>query len=287
MFTVSILKDTNRVVANSNINWAGIKNGSYIKFKNIPALFTIYETRNLLIFKDFSLVNNRTIQINQDIGIDIQKDDELKIIYKEYELVSVFGISNAGTGYRKGDKIKLNNDCPSIDLSTGLTNHTTLEITATNQDGGVTALSIISKGRYLIRPSVNLTGCIGGTGNNLLLETLFTEVDVQKPIEKRVEFIENNVPCILYLDSPLPIGVKEGRVSLSKWELLINQSINNNLINSEFDIVQDFTQYLRLPLLAQNSLSRDVLLNQSLNILDDEIKRLKEAVANINNRLAS
>lgn len=285
MFTVSIFKDTNRVVANSNVNWSGIKRGSYIKFKNIPALFTIYEAHNLLIFKDFEIVNSRTIKINQDVGIDIQKHDELKIIYKEYELISIFGISNSGKGYRKGDKIKLDNEYPSVDISTGITNYTTLEVTDTDKYGGITSVSIISKGRYLVKPQTNILGCIGGTGSGALFESLFTEVSVQKPLERRIEFIENNVPCIIYLDSPLPVGITEGKISLSKWDILINQPINNTLINSEFDIIQDFTQYLHLPLLAQNSLSRDVLLNQSLNILDDEINKLKEAVANINKHL--
>ena len=253
------------------------KPGSYFRFKNDPTLFSVQKASNLLVLHEFEIINGPTIKIESDVGIDISVGDEILISHKEYELITVFQIKNKGTGYKIGDKLKLDAEFPNMDVINGLMDYATLEVTEVDKTGGILKININSKGKYFKEPQ-NELGVIGSLGKGALFEVAFKEMDTKKLIERQVEFIEYNIPCTIYLNAPIPNGVTKGRLSIDKWELFLSANYDKNLINIEYEIIQDFTSHLGLPLLAQNSFSKDSVINKSFHILDARIKELEEQI---------
>lgn len=283
MFTVSILKDTNRLVATSSVNWSNVKAGSFFRFKKDPNLYSIIKARHFTQFNDFKLLNARTITINTDVGINLLKNDELNIIYKEYEIITIFNIINKGTKYKIGDKLKLNIDNPSYDISSGLSSFCVIEVLEVNSSGGIEKINLEKKGRYLNKPISNEIECSGGHGIGCKLDVLFKENNAQEPLERKIEYIQHDNPCTIYLNAPLPTGVVEGRLSVNKWELFITSIATNNIINSEFDIIQDFTPNYHFGLLIPNSISKDPIINNNFTKIDIKLKELEDAINRLTN----
>lgn len=284
MFFISILKDTNRVVATSSINWSNLKEGSFLRFKKDPTLYSISKVREFTEFHDFKKINNKTIQINNNTGINFLKTDEIKISYKTYKFVTIFSINNSGNGYKVGDKIKLAISYPSYDIVSGIYDDTILEVREINNKGGITQIGIISSGRYLKEINDTIINTVGGNGNGCKLEVAFKEENIKEPIENKIEYIDFNTPTTIYLSSPLSDGVEYGKLSVKKWELFISASMSENIINSEYEIIQDFTDFLKLGLLVQNSMSKDSIINRNFTIIDDKLKELENKISQLTNR---
>lgn len=276
-FTASIRENSNRVVSSSKCNWSGAKTGCYFRFKNDGVIYNVKKASSFSVFYPFELISNKTIKINTDIGINLSIGDELLIVYKEYELVTVFEILNKGKGYRVGDRLKLDSELPVIDISTGITEYSVLEVLETDSDGGILKINISTKGKYLKSPE-NELNCVGGSGKNGRFSVVFKEINTSQIIEREIEHIDYNVPCIIYLNSILPQGVTFGKISVNKWELFLSSTVDKNILNGQYEIIQDYTSHLSLPLLLPNSLSKEPLLNKSLTIIDEEIRLLKAEI---------
>lgn len=280
MYTGSIEANTNKVISSTCCNLAGVKSNSFLRFKGINCLFDVLETKNNLLFFDAELLNIATIIINYDTGINILNNDDIKLIYPEYQLVSVFGITQGGKNYKVGDKISLNIDCCIYDIVSGRKEDSVFEVKEVDENGAIKQIGLISKGRYYRQITAQNIDCFGGNGFGAVLHCIFSETLSQPKDRKVINISFSDGKTFIYLNEPLP-NIKNCKISLSKWELLISPIINTKLENKEFEIIQDFTPNLRLPILVNNSFSRDVLINRSLTIIDSEIQALKDKLSNI------
>lgn len=281
-FTASIKNGTNRVVSSAQCSWSSAKPGCFFRFKNDPCLFSVQKVSNFSLFKDFEVVHGKTIKIHDDVGIDFSVGDEFVVLYKEYELITIFEIVNKGSGYKAGDKLKLNSDLPNLDIQTGILEYSVLEVLEVDSAGGILKINISSKGRYLKEPESELT-VIGSMGSGAVFKTIFKEMDCKQLIERQIEYIEYNIPCVILLNSPLPKGVSKGKLSLNKWELFLSTNYSRNLVNSEYEIIQDYTSNYKLPLLATNSLSREPIINKSFSMIDEQLKNLQSQIDALKN----
>lgn len=281
-FTCSILKDTNRVISASDCDWSKVAEGSFFKLSKDRTFFTVLKSQSIFLNYDFEVKDPRRIIIKKDIGINLSEHDTLKIIYKEYELLTVMSIVKPGKGYKKDDIIYLQGGIPVIDKTDNIKKTTSLIVSEVDESGGIKNISLKDKGLYTEFPRT-ICNVFGGSGDFAELETEFQVTDNKTIIDRGIVRIDYS-PQIseLYLDYALSEGIKKGRISCNKWEILLSGNyLDKTQRNAEYEINRDFTPYLKMPLLSKNSFQQDIVFNTSLMILENKIKELEERLARL------
>ena len=278
-FTVSILKNTNKILSSSQDNLAGIKPGSYIKLGGTDILYQISETKQIIIFKDFELIDNRTIKINSNTNVDFQKEDIIEIMYDEYELNSVISIVKPGRFYQNEEIITIKDGEPSVNVMDGIPYPTKLKIDEVDDNGGIVRLELNQNGKYIVPPHNNCN-VISKYGTDALLKLKYKIIDNHETLSKVIKNISfNNNETILELNYSLPSGIKNGKISCKKYEIyLTNLYLGDTLFNVNYEIFKDFTPYLKLPLMLKNSSCPEILFNDALIKIDKEIQELKKII---------
>ena len=79
----------------------------------------------------------------------------------------------------------------------------------------------------------------------------------------------------------LPTGIKEGKLSIEKWEMiLVSNYQGENKIAQPFQVIRDFTPNYRIPLITKNSFNQELIINHALTILDKKIAELENKLKN-------
>ncbi len=279
-FTVSAQNGSNRVISSSEEKFNGFREGSLIKIKDDSNLYTVLNKENSFLIKDFKVLENRTIFINEDIGVNLQRGDILKITYKEYELLMVLSILNNGKDYNIGDDLFINDGDAIIDILTGNKHLTILTVLEVNEKGGIKKLGVKSKGKYLIPPK-NKTNLINENGIcEAIVETKYIEIDNATIIERVVSNIniKDNKSYIM-LDYSLTPNLKEGKFSVEKCLLTLSCNYSGETgTNLEYKIYYNFTPNLNIPLMVQNSQSSWIIFNKAMQILDSRLREIEEKI---------
>lgn len=275
-FTVSILKNTNRLVSSSQDNFGGLRPGSFIKIGGTSILYQIAEVKKFLLLKDFLVQDNREITIASDLGINIQCEDNIKIIFDEYELNSVINIRKKGKFYSNGEILSIVGGKVSIDLKNGIGEPTRLRIEEVTSDGGIERLSLVDVGKYIVPPKSKVE--VNGKGEGAELELKFSPKDNSSILERVIKGIQKTEnQTTLTLDYSLPIGIKNGKMNLEKWEMfLVNNYLGESLHGVSYEIYKDFTPNIKLPLILRNNSSPHLIFNHAMQLIDSEIQAIKD-----------
>jgi len=275
-FAVSILKNSNRLVSSSQDNFGGLRPGSFIKIGNSAILYQISETKKFFLLKDFSAKDSREIIINSDLGINIQQEDNIKIIFDEYELDSVVNIIKKGKFYGQGEEFSVPGGELSIDLKSGTGTPTRLKIEEISSNGGIERISLVDAGKYIVPPSNKIEVLGNGTGAEIELK--FSPKGNSSIVERVIKGIQRGEnTTTLLLDYSLPLGVKKGKINIEKWELyLVNNYLEESSYGVKYEIYKDFTPNIKLPLALKNNSSPHLIFNHAIQIIDAEIQAIKE-----------
>ena len=278
-FTVSVSKDSNKIISSSEDSFAGIKPGSYIKIGNVDLLYSVLNSRKFSYIKEFELLDSKTIQINCDTKISLQREDVIKIIYDEYKLGTILNIINPGQYYKLDDILTVKNGELSIDISSGIGYPTKLKVEEVGEFGGVMKLISDSDGKYIVPPQGKIE-VFGDSGENLLLELdykLIENRNIQERVIKNVEFKDNKT--IIILDYSLPIGIKKGTLSTEKWEItLMTEYQGNSSLNVPYKVFNDFSPNYSFPLTVKNNPDMHTIFNKAILDIDKKIKELEDKI---------
>ena len=277
MFTISVLKNTNKLICSSEDNLSHVREGSFIKIGNDNLIYTISKVNKVFFIKDFEIKSQRLIVINDDIGIKLQKGDTIKISYKEYELNNILEIKKSGKLYVLNEILKIKNGEPVIDLSTGLSDRTELIVERINESGGVSELGLKNAGKYIIPPDGDCQ-VFSERGEDCILSLEYKLSDSRTTLERKIEEINiSDNKTYLRLNYSLPEGVSNGKLSTEKWEITLQSNyIEDTKVNINYQIYKDFTPYLHIPLMVKNSQSADVIYNKGMSIIEEQIVKIKK-----------
>lgn len=281
--TVSVLKDTNRIVASSEAELGAVRPGSYIRLGTDKNFYIINKTQKIYFIKDFEVIAPNAIKINSDVGINLLQGDTLTLSYKEYELKTLLSIENSGVGYRVGDILIPNEGIPSYDPKLDQEFVTKFRVEAVDTKGGILSLSFVQKGKYVEKPK-SVFELRGGSGANASICCEYSLIDNRSFVEQEIDIIDSSehVSATIRLMFPLPRGVKNGKLSIEKWEMYLNSNyLEESKFNSKYEITRDFTPILNLPLMTDGSFSTKIIYNQSMQSLENEIVSLREQVAKL------
>lgn len=285
-FTISIKQNTNKILSSTEDNFLGINAGNYIKIGNSEILYPISNVNQIFISKKFTIFSSKEICLNEDSGIDIQNNDLLSIIYDEFEIENINEIINTGQEYRIGDELVLIGGESSVNIENGIPNTTKLIVTETFENGRIKQLSIKDYGKYIIPPGSNCEFIsVNGNGNGLVLNLSYKICSSKNVLKRYVKFIRKDIEnnkTYLILDYSLPNNLKNGNLSLSKYEILLsNLYLEETKFNVNYELIKNFTPNCKFPLLLKNSISYDVIFNKAMILIDEEINKLKNEILNI------
>lgn len=278
--SISVSKNSDKIISSTQDSFAAIRSGSYIKIGDLDILYSIINSKNFFYSKEFRVLPSRVLKISSHTNTFLQRDDAVKITYDEYKLDYILNIVNGGQFYTKGDILIVNGGSPSINLVDGNIFPTKLIVEEINPDGGaVQRLSLHEPGKYITPPTGTVT-LSGGHGESLLLELKYSIIDnrnIEERLIKDIQFVNNET--LLTLDYPLPSSVEMGRLSLEKWEAQLSVPyLGETALNIGYKIFQDFTLNYKLPLIVKNNPDYHLIINNALIKIDQEIKKLESLI---------
>lgn len=270
-YTASILKGSNRLIASSQANWAGLPTGSFVIFDEDEDFYKVVDKESFFLVKDFEKIEDDKILIKENVGVKLSLNDSIKLTFKEYELSNVT-IRNSGSGFKVGDILTAKGGACKKDLINDLTIPADVKVSKVDKKGAIKELEINTKGLYLSCPdSIQVF-------DSAELELHFTATE-KRTIEDRSisNILYSDNETVLVLNQGLPLNLGNGKLSVEKWELILsNEYPKETKINATYKVLTEFTPHLNLPLLRNDLSKNEAVLNQALMTIDKEIKDLKD-----------
>ena len=271
-YTASILKDTNRLIASSQANWSALRNGSYIIFDDDDEFYKVVDKEEFFYIKEFKVLDSNLILVEGSTDIRLSLNDNVSLTFKEFEAGSV-EVIDGGLGFSKGDILEIQSGLFKTSAQDGLPCLTKVSIDKVSDKGKVLSASIISNGIYY-EPPVGYPPL----RNSLKIKLDYSLID-KRTIESRaisnIEF--DGKGTLIYLNNDLPPHVTAGKISTSKWELVLNINYaGKTKMNSTYRVLVDFTPHLNMPLMRGDLNKNFAVFNEALMKLDSEIKNIKD-----------
>lgn len=289
-YSVSILKDTNKVIGSTHDNFSSLRPGSYIKIDREDILYPVTQTQSIFYSKPFENKKNREIIINDYCGLLLQKGDAMRIFYDRFGLDTIVRISNAGKSYDEGEIVTIRGGIPSINNIDAQIYPTRLLINVVNPEGGIVMLSKTpsnENGDYIEPPGDDIELISGKRGKGATIRCQYKTIDTPSVITRTIENITyTDGKTTILLDYSIDPNISKGTLSLEKWEAHLGYNyIGENKNSVPYEVFRDFTPNVNLPLLLKNSRSTELLYNQSMFTLDQEITNLKREIAELKSKI--
>ena len=270
-YTASIQKDTNRLIASSQANWGSLEEGSFIIFEDDQDFYKVVGKENYFYIKDFDKVEEDKIFIHENVGIRLSINASIKLTFKENELSSI-KIKNPGEGFKIEDVLTVKGGEIKKDLIEDASIPTQIKVTKVDEKGGLLEVEIISNSLYLSPPEETLQKF-----DSCELDLVFSLSD-KRTIESRSisNLLYSEKGTVIVLNHPLPPNTKHGKISVDKWELILDTNYSKgNKANASYRVLTDFTPNLNLPLLRDDISKNEAILNKALMTMDKEIQDIK------------
>lgn len=279
-YTLSILNNTNRAVSHSECDWRALREGSLCVIGDDSVFYTVAKSEPFLYKKPFELVTPNRINIKDNVSINLQESDTVKISYKEYELLTLISINNGGKDYKLGQKISISGGIPSINIQDNTPKESIFLIAQVGPSGEIERLELTDKGQYIIPPN-KLSGVKSNNGEGAVLDIEYKTTELDKEIERTVTKIENNnLESFVTFNYSLPSGVKYGVLFCKKYQFYLNSNyVGESKIGTNYKILRDATPNFNLPLLVKNSVSSELIINEAFKIIDNKLKELFERIS--------
>ncbi len=276
--TVSTLKGSNKVVACSKADWLSVKDGGYFSVSGDNEFYKIVSKNKIFFVRNVTVLNGDSLRIEENVGNNLLINDVLAFVNKEYELAGV-SILGKGQGYKVGDSLTVEGGVCKYNSVDQINIPTEFLVTSVSGIGEVESLSVKSKGVYNEAPVLE-SATTGGSGNSVKLHLTYKSANALSVDERSITHIERmDNYSIVYINHPLPPRVKEGIISLNKWEIqLSSEYLKENKFDVNYEIVKDFTPNLNLPLINDGASSVYLSYNESMMILDKKIEELTKKI---------
>lgn len=283
----SILSNSARLVGLSSSDWGSCRIGNQVKIGSDNISYTVAKVNKIYYIKDFSVLNPKTIEIKANIGIDLMPEDVLTLSYKEFEVLTIFGITNPGRDYKEGQIIYLSGGDLSVSLEHNLTNPASFQVTKVDENGGILEVGLHNNGVYVNVPPKNNEIFSNDEGSGAILDVEFKPIDNRKILDRTITHLDNKTTsCNLYLNYDIPSKLKTGKLSVEKYEILLSSNyVGDTQINVPCQICRDFTPNLGIPLMAKNSFSFEMIYNHGVTLVDNNLKALNDRITELENKL--
>lgn len=287
--TASVIQNTNRVISASNSDWSAIRVGSYFRMRGDRAYYNVLKTQQLFYIKDFVAKeeDTRYIVIEGDLGHNILMGDKATISYKEYEFFTLINIEDGGKGYKIDDVISPIGGSFIINKESGEKQIAELIVSQVDENGKILALGPKSSGKYYNPPS-NICKMEGGKGKGAILDLKFKLLEDRAMIEREVMEITRDKNSTVFLDFPLPKGIKSGKLSIKKWEIFLTAPyLGESKVDTHFELCRDFSPNYGFAFTSPNMIQSDILMNKNLMRIDKILCQFEARITELGEKINS
>ena len=273
--SASVLKNTNRIISSTSDRWNSLKSGSFFKFSEDSCVYSIAKTDILTITKEFRTISRSVIQITEDIEITLQKDDEITLLYFEFEMLTVARILDNGKNYKVGDIVFLSGGSVTFDTFDNTKNTASLTVKKVDDNGKILELGLKSRGRYYSAPP-RYCNLFGGSGDGAQIDVEYKELDRRTKLTTRIRSIDYlKEYSRIFIDHNISEEIAGGILTCEKFELFLTQPyLGETRHGAGYQILHDFSSYLNLPLMSRNTFAVDIVFNRAVLMLEEKIKEL-------------
>ncbi len=261
--------------------------GSIVHFIGNNTTFHVNRTDKIFFVRDFQ-VFDKYISIKENIGFNILKGDNLTLSYKEFELWTLMDIKNSGKNYKVGNIIYVEGGILAGSTDHNKTEPIEFEVIEIEDGGKVKSLGLKNSGLYLESPpKICKTHCNTNIDGGLELELEYLTRGERKIIEREViNVVADHKEAKIYLNYNVPKGVKEGKLSLTKWQIILDQNYTGETTqNAEISICRDFSKHLKMPLVNSNHFSMETSINKSLHAIDKHAENMEREIQELKARI--
>lgn len=275
-YGISILNNSNLVYTSSQTDWSKIRQGAFIKLGNNNFFNTISEVNEFFFIKDFTVENPTTISIlfdEEKYENQILEKDLITISYKDYELDSIFEIKEKGQNYKKNSLLYIEGGKLSSSIMGNSNSEIILVVLEVGPKGELEKIGVKSRGKYLIPPSNNAY-IRSEYGSGAIIDCDFRELSTRNKLEREILYIRYETgKVIIGLNYALPLNLKEGKLSINKYSLLLKEIYSGpTIINGNYFLSFDFTTNFNFPLMPPNCPHPEIVYNNFILKLDAILK---------------
>lgn len=276
-FTVSVQNNSNKIISSSEEKFVGISNGNLIKIGNEDILYSIIGREKYFYIRNFSIVDPKNIVIDDNINNNLQNGDNIRITFKEYELIMINELINEGKNYSLNEDVLVIGGKLNINISDGSSEPSILTITETGENGNIKQLGIKKKGKYISIPP-NPCKVAAENGKDAELNVNYSECGNRTVLERIIDSITiKDNKTYIHLNYSLPINLEQGKLSVEKVSLTLDKPYYGDTeSNVNYQIYKNFTPNITLPLMAKNTLSPESIFNNAVHKIDAEINKIKK-----------
>lgn len=259
----------NNFYSNTLANWSSIKEGQKIELLNFPNQFTVVKNDIISFYKDFTIINENTLEINStDKGI-VLDGDNIDVYFEVYGISLILDITNGGTGYKAGDLLEIH-DSSINDHEYGGKDYAEIRVLEVS-DGAITNVEIEYDGNFF-KENSSVT-VVGGSGTGCILSPIYHKKE--KKLHKLytaidAQFLENKTRVILL--EKLEQGFSTGEIVTKRHRLTMNTPLDRVIEHYPFFVLVNETPFLNLPLANKENIAQ--LYNQAILTIDKKIQEL-------------
>lgn len=282
IFEASLEKGSNRLYVKSDRNVV-IRNGAFIKLGLNDIFYRAESSESINIKKKFKCSGD-TISIKGNYSYKLAQNDSGKINFEEYQAYEISSIGESSTKYSIGEKIYAQGGITSSSGGNITGEYTEIEVTKIGQDGDILEAKISRPGLYIMPPE-NPVPVMNESGKII-------EMDLEFDVSDSVSILERDFSSISYKDSfteikmsyPLPKGVKQGEILISKQIILLDKEYSSSSFENEpCEITFDYTPVNGIPLLPPQSIDPQTSYNEAVKIIDAKLSELDKRITRIEN----
>tara|TARA_R110000824_G_scaffold355323_1_gene542481 strand:+ start:548 stop:1411 length:864 start_codon:yes stop_codon:yes gene_type:complete len=274
-FFGSIEKGKDKLYVSSNQTIACI-NGAFVKLANNDIFYRAESVEDLNIKRKF-IIFKESLLIKGNFVHKLFANDTVSVTFPEHEAESAKLVSSPLSNITEGETFFAQGGAPSSSPSNITGKYA--EIKITNIDGDTPVLTVVDAGRYIIPPT-NPVSLMNEEGITI-------QADIEFDLSSNASILERDITDVAFngekttinLSYPIPDGVEEGEIVVSKQAVNLNKNYYGETLDAELcQITFDYSPLSGIPLLPPNSIDPQSTYNEAIEIIERKFRLLEERV---------
>lgn len=277
VFEASIQKGTNKLITTADNRHIVAPHGAFVKISSNEITFKIQNAETLNLKKKFVAESENVLKIKGNHEYKITPSDNATIYYDNYYASQITKIINGSDGLEVGEILYCRDGVATVSSDNLSGKVCELKVTATDDKGKATALSINEEGVYNTPPP-NPVQAINEKEKIVEVEIDFEPLDATSLSERVFSRVDASpTETVITLSYPLPKGVKSGEIILSKQIINLDKDYAfPSVYQKTCSIISDFSPVNSFPLMAANNPSMHAVYNTAIEMIEDKLKKIED-----------
>ena len=279
----TVIKGSNKLIASNEADLSFLRHNSFVTIKGQDHLYKIIGKDKTLYIKEAEVKTDDSATLSGEDRFNFCVNDAVTFTHKQYQITEV-EVQDGGKNFNVDDLVSIDSGLCSINSYDGTESIPVIKVKKVNKSGSILEVEMLknSGGVFNIAPDL-LTNASSVSGSEAKLALKVEKLEKRLMEDRVIKNVDHQMNhTVLTFNHPLPQRFKLGKISVNKWELVLNIPYNGETeSNCVYTITSDFTPHYSMPLMHAISDLNPSAYNESLSILDAKIKELENKIDNL------